>query len=78
MLVLKEKGMKMEQLQVGDIKVTWLKGGNTHLDGGAMFGVVPKVLWSRKYKHNDTNHIYLRTDPLLYKRKMVICSLIPE
>ncbi|MBL2346849.1 MBL fold metallo-hydrolase, partial [Klebsiella pneumoniae] len=39
----------MEQLQIGDIKVTWLKGGNTHLDGGAMFGVVPKVLWSRKY-----------------------------
>ncbi|MCU5520062.1 MBL fold metallo-hydrolase, partial [Bacillus cereus] len=29
----------MEQLQIGDIKVTWLKGGNTHLDGGAMFGV---------------------------------------
>ncbi|MDA1991380.1 MBL fold metallo-hydrolase [Bacillus cereus group sp. BfR-BA-01119] len=59
----------MEQLQIGDIKVTWLKGGNTHLDGGAMFGVVPKVLWSRKYKHNDTNHIYLRTDPLLLQTK---------
>lgn len=36
---------------------------------GAMFGVVPKVLWSRKYKHNDTNHIYLRTDPLLLQTK---------
>ena len=56
----------MEQLQVGDIKVTWLKGGNTHLDGGAMFGVVPKVLWSRKYKHNETYHIYLRSYPLLF------------
>ncbi len=32
----------MEQLQIGDIKVTWLKAGIRHLDGGAMFGVVPK------------------------------------
>ena len=62
----------------GDIKVTWLKGGNTHLDGGAMFGVVPKVLWSRKYKHNDTNHIYLRTIRYFCKRKTEICSLIQE
>ena len=69
MLRLIERGCVMEQLQIGDIKVTWLKGGNTHLDGGAMFGVVPKVLWSRKYTHNDTNHIYLRTDPLLLQTK---------
>ncbi|KFN14518.1 YtnP family quorum-quenching lactonase [Bacillus pseudomycoides] len=59
----------MESLKIGEIKVTWLRGGNTHLDGGAMFGVVPKILWSRKYKHNDTNHIYLRTDPLLVQTK---------
>lgn len=59
----------MECLHIGDIQVTWLRGGNVHLDGGAMFGVVPKVLWSRKYKHNDTNHIYLRTDPLLLQTK---------
>ncbi|WP_033796475.1 YtnP family quorum-quenching lactonase [Bacillus pseudomycoides] len=59
----------MESLKIGEIKVTWLRGGNTHLDGGAMFGVVPKILWSRKYIHNDTNHIYLRTDPLLVQTK---------
>lgn len=65
-----EKGeCGMESLKIGEIKVTWLRGGNTHLDGGAMFGVVPKILWSRKYKHNDTNHIYLRTDPLLVQTK---------
>ncbi|WP_242144176.1 MULTISPECIES: MBL fold metallo-hydrolase [unclassified Bacillus cereus group] len=59
----------MEVLRIGNIKVTWLRGGNTHLDGGAMFGVVPKVLWSRKYEHNETNQIYLRTDPLLVQTK---------
>ncbi|MFX3623100.1 MAG: MBL fold metallo-hydrolase [Ectobacillus sp.] len=55
----------MDTLKIGEIRVTWLRGGNTHLDGGAMFGVVPKVLWSRKYEHNEMNQIHLRTDPLL-------------
>ncbi len=55
----------MEQLQIGKIKMTWLNGGVTHLDGGAMFGVVPKPLWSKKYPSNDNNQIELRTDPIL-------------
>lgn len=55
----------METLQVGRCKLTWLKGGVIHLDGGAMFGVVPKPLWSRKYPGNENNQIELRTDPIL-------------
>nr|WP_309099632.1 MBL fold metallo-hydrolase [Fredinandcohnia onubensis] len=57
----------MEQLVIGDITLTWLNGGVTHLDGGAMFGVVPKPLWSKKYPHNEKNQIELRTDPILVK-----------
>ncbi|MFM1653981.1 MBL fold metallo-hydrolase [Brevibacillus sp. B_LB10_24] len=37
----------------------------TQLDGGAMFGVVPKPLWSKRYPHNELNQIPLRTDPIL-------------
>ncbi|WP_164668322.1 YtnP family quorum-quenching lactonase [Virgibacillus doumboii] len=55
----------METLQVGRAKLTWLNGGVNFLDGGAMFGVVPKALWSKKYPHNDNNQIELRTDPIL-------------
>ncbi|MCP8617160.1 YtnP family quorum-quenching lactonase [Salirhabdus salicampi] len=55
----------MESLQIGRAKLTWLNGGVTHLDGGAMFGVVPKPLWSKKYPHNEKNQIELRTDPIL-------------
>ncbi|WP_041544226.1 YtnP family quorum-quenching lactonase [Oceanobacillus iheyensis] len=55
----------METLQIGRAKLTWLNGGVTHLDGGAMFGVVPKPLWSKKYPVNDKNQIELRTDPIL-------------
>ncbi len=55
----------METLQVGRAKLTWLNGGVTHLDGGSMFGVVPKALWERKYPNNEKNQIELRTDPIL-------------
>jgi glyoxylase-like metal-dependent hydrolase (beta-lactamase superfamily II) len=55
----------METLQVGKLALTWLNGGVTHLDGGAMFGVVPKPLWSKKYPFNEKNQIELRTDPIL-------------
>jgi len=55
----------MESLKVGRATLTWLNGGVNFLDGGAMFGVVPKALWSRKYPHTDDNLIELRTDPIL-------------
>lgn len=55
----------MEKLNVGEASLTWLQGGNNHLDGGAMFGVVPKPLWSKKYPVNEKNQIELRTDPIL-------------
>ncbi|MFD1038180.1 MBL fold metallo-hydrolase [Virgibacillus byunsanensis] len=55
----------METLQVGRATLTWLNGGVNFLDGGAMFGVVPKALWSKKYPHNEKNQIELRTDPIL-------------
>lgn len=54
----------MEQLKIGTCIIQWLTGGNTHLDGGAMFGVVPKALWSKKYNVNEKNQIPLRTDPV--------------
>src|SRR5699024_6601729 len=55
----------MESLQVGKAKLTWLQGGVNFLDGGAMFGVVPKALCIKKYSVNDRNQIELRTDPIL-------------
>ncbi|MBM7585027.1 glyoxylase-like metal-dependent hydrolase (beta-lactamase superfamily II) [Bacillus pakistanensis] len=54
----------METVKIGEQTLTWLKGGVTHMDGGAMFGVVPKPLWSKKYPHNESNQIELRTDPI--------------
>ncbi|WP_442595558.1 YtnP family quorum-quenching lactonase [Neobacillus sp. D3-1R] len=55
----------METLKLKDVKFTWLSGGVTNLDGGAMFGVVPKPLWEKRYPCNEKNQIELRTDPIL-------------
>ncbi|SFD61850.1 Glyoxylase, beta-lactamase superfamily II [Lentibacillus persicus] len=55
----------METMQIGRGKLTWLNGGVNFLDGGAMFGVVPKPLWGKKYPSNEKNQIELRTDPIL-------------
>lgn len=57
--------MALEQWKLADVTFTWLNGGVTHMDGGAMFGVVPKPLWSKKYPFNENNQIELRTDPIL-------------
>ena len=45
--------------------------GNTlRLDGGAMFGNVPKVLWTRWMPSDDLNRVLLATRPLLVQTGM--------
>lgn len=55
----------IDTLKIGDIQLTWLRGGEISLDGGAMFGVVPKTVWTRKYPCNEQNLIRMVTDPIL-------------
>ncbi len=53
--------------RLGDFELIWLNGGRFELDGGAMFGVVPKVLWQKKYAVNAENYISLTAWPILVK-----------
>lgn len=53
--------------KIGDIELTWLNGGRFELDGGTMFGVVPKALWSKKYPCNDDNYIPMAAWPILVR-----------
>ena len=52
-------------LQLGNIRITWLCGGDFELDGGTMFGAVPKVLWNTRYPADDNNYILMLNAPLL-------------
>jgi len=48
-----------------DICIAW--DGYFRLDGGAMFGVVPKPLWSTTDQPDDRNRILLSLNPLLVR-----------
>jgi glyoxylase-like metal-dependent hydrolase (beta-lactamase superfamily II) len=54
-------------MQLGDMEVCYLDGGNFWLDGGAMFGVVPKVFWYKKSPPDEKNRIRLRANSLLVR-----------
>jgi hypothetical protein len=41
------------------MKLSLFNISNFKVDGGAMFGVVPKVLWSRVYSSDENNLIVL-------------------
>src|SRR5215469_6262271 len=42
-------------IAIGDFELFPISDGIYHLDGGAFFGVVPKVLWSKKAPANENN-----------------------
>lgn len=54
-------------LKIGSFELFWLNGGRFRLDGGAMFGVVPRLLWKKKYPPDDDNFIPLAAWPILIK-----------
>ncbi|OLB23512.1 MAG: MBL fold metallo-hydrolase [Acidobacteriales bacterium 13_2_20CM_55_8] len=45
----------MHRLTLGDFELTAISDGTYHLDGGAFFGVVPKVMWQRRVKADEKN-----------------------
>ncbi len=51
--------------KVGRLTCHALEAGTQHLDGGAMFGVVPKALWARRAPPDDRNRIPLALRCLL-------------
>ncbi len=44
---------------IGDLRVHAIQAGGQRLDGGAMFGVVPKPLWERRIPADERNRIPL-------------------
>jgi len=49
----------------GGIRVHAIDAGTVRLDGGSMFGVVPKAMWSRQAPSDDRNRIELAMRCLL-------------
>jgi len=47
------------RLRLGDLSLTLLDGGEFWLDGGAMFGIIPKPMWGKSVTVDEANRIPL-------------------
>jgi glyoxylase-like metal-dependent hydrolase (beta-lactamase superfamily II) len=47
----------MHRLTLGDFELTAVSDGIYRLDGGAFFGVVPKIMWEKKVKADTQNYV---------------------
>jgi len=54
-------------MRLGDLDIVPLSDGQFKLDGGAMFGTVPKVLWERRAPADSRNRVTLALRPLLVR-----------
>ncbi|MDG2469723.1 MAG: MBL fold metallo-hydrolase [Pirellulaceae bacterium] len=63
-------------MRIGNFEIQSISGGRFRLDGGAMFGVVPKPLWDRKSPANELNRIQLDTNCLclIREKEIVLCD----
>jgi methylmalonyl-CoA epimerase len=52
---------------LGDLELITLSDGFLGLDGGAMFGVVPRTLWEKRLPPDDANRIPLGMRPLIVR-----------
>ncbi len=61
--------------KLGDWELVALSDGLFRLDGGSMFGVVPKPLWERKKPADERNRIRLGLNSLLVKAPSALVLL---
>ena len=61
--------MSLSKTTFGSFELYTIETGDFRLDGGAMFGVVPKTLWSRGLPADEKNRIPMTMRCLLIKSK---------
>jgi glyoxylase-like metal-dependent hydrolase (beta-lactamase superfamily II) len=64
----------MTRYTVGDVELISLSDGTFRLDGGSMFGTVPKALWETQAPADERNRILMAMRPLVVRgaRTMII------
>lgn len=57
----------MHRLTLGDFELSVFSDGTYPLDGGAFFGVIPKVMWSRRVDSDESNYVTTGLNSLLIR-----------
>lgn len=52
-------------ISLGDFKLHFLDDGIMYIDGGAMFGALPKIVWQKLTPPDELNRVQLALRPLL-------------
>jgi glyoxylase-like metal-dependent hydrolase (beta-lactamase superfamily II) len=60
-----DRGPAPETMEFGELRLTPFVSSRFRLDGGSMFGVVPRVLWEKKAPPDTYNRILLHSNSLL-------------
>jgi glyoxylase-like metal-dependent hydrolase (beta-lactamase superfamily II) len=58
---------RMPSLSLGDFELSIFSDGIYPLDGGAFFGVIPKIMWSRKAVADERNYVPAGLNSLLIR-----------
>src|SRR5512140_3136039 len=56
-------------MQIGEYTLSVINSGYFKLDGGAMFGIIPRPLWEKTNPPDNLNRIKLTARTLLLQRK---------
>ena len=72
--VLKADATAVKRYRIGELELISLFDGFIRLDGGAMFGVVPRTMWEKQAPPDDRGRILLGMRPLVVRgmRTMLI------
>jgi methylmalonyl-CoA epimerase len=64
----------IQRFTLGELELISVSDGLFRLDGGSMFGVIPKTMWSQKTRPDERNRILLAMRPLVVRgsRTMII------
>jgi glyoxylase-like metal-dependent hydrolase (beta-lactamase superfamily II) len=58
---------QVKRYSLGELELISLCDGFIRFDGGAMFGTVPKALWSKQQQPDDRNRVTLAMRPLIIR-----------
>ncbi|HEV8182494.1 MAG TPA: MBL fold metallo-hydrolase, partial [Candidatus Angelobacter sp.] len=59
--------MKNQTISLGDFELTALSDGTYVADGGAFFGIIPKVMWQKKVTADELNRIAVSCNSVLVR-----------
>jgi glyoxylase-like metal-dependent hydrolase (beta-lactamase superfamily II) len=59
--------LKNQTISLGDFELTTLTDGTYVADGGAFFGIIPKVMWQKKVPADELNRITVSCNSVLVR-----------